>query len=204
MVMRKIFGHKKKTDGDASEAHAEESVPPEIEAADETAARAKPEPAAAPPAEPAKAEEAAPAAPEAATTTIKGTIPYHSSLLDRLLYMFNDPETASSIQGPDEFVLEFLAVGERFWIRKEANGPLQHGSGAIPDEDVYVRVSDSAVQQLLSAATFDEFSQAYMKHYKNPQAGSFVKVELRKDISSLNRVGYARVPLLKLLIGVKR
>ncbi len=204
MVMRKIFGHKKKTDGEVSEAHDEEPMPPEIQATDETATTEQPKPAAAPAAAPTPVVEPALAVSEAVTTTIKGTIPYHSSLLDRLLYMFKDSQTASSIQGPDEFVLEFLAVGERFWIRKEANGPVQHGSGAIPDEDVYVRVSDSAVQELLSAATFDEFSQAYLKHYKNPLAGSFIKVELRKDISSLNRVGYARIPLLKLLIGVKR
>jgi hypothetical protein len=43
-----------------------------------------------------------------------------------------------------------------------------------------------------------------MKYYKNPEAGKFVKIELRKDVNGLNRRGYARVPLLKLLIGMTR
>jgi hypothetical protein len=106
--------------------------------------------------------------------------------------------------GPDEFTIEFMAMGERFWIRKSANGPIEHGVGAIPDEDVFVRVSDSVTQELLSAETFDEFVKVYMEHYKNPGPGKFVKVELRKDVSSLNRMGYARVQLLKLIIGSVR
>ena len=92
-------------------------------------------------------------------------------------------------------------MGERFNVRKESLGEIAFGTGTAPDEDVFIRISNEAVKELLSAATFNEFVDIYMKYYKNPDGSKFVKIELRKDISSLNRRGYARVPLLKLLVG---
>ncbi|MHA2309847.1 MAG: hypothetical protein ACXADF_00035 [Candidatus Thorarchaeota archaeon] len=132
------------------------------------------------------------------------TIPYHSEITDRLQYMFNDSNIAANIEGPDEFTIEFMAMGERFNFIKEARGEVKYGTGTAPDEDVFIRISNDAVAELLSAPNFEEFRQVYMKYYKAPDAGKFVKIELRKDLVWMNRQGYARVPLLKLLVGQVR
>jgi hypothetical protein len=180
MVMRRIFGRKK--DDDEKDAKAESPTPEEIEG--ETGAEA--------------AEEAEDAPVEA------GTIPYHTSLTDRFKYMFDDPDISAGLEGTDEFFLEFMAMGERFWFAKKAKGEVEFGTGAVPDEDVYIRIGNDAVGDLLGASTFTEFQGFYMNYYKNPEAGKFVKINLRKDVNGLNRRGYARVPLLKLLIGMTR
>jgi hypothetical protein len=44
-------------------------------------------------------------------------IPYHDSIQDRLVYMLNDSKMADGLEGTHEFMLEFMAMGERFWIR---------------------------------------------------------------------------------------
>ncbi len=132
------------------------------------------------------------------------TIPYHSEITERLKYMFDDSNIAANIEGPDEFTIEFMAMGERFNFIKEARGDVKFGTGDAPDEDVFIRISNDAVAELLSAPNFEEFRQIYMKYYKSPDAGKFVKVELRKDLVWMNRHGYARVPLLKLLVGQVR
>ncbi len=184
MVMRRIFGRKK--DDDEKDAKDEsptpEETPGEIKLKTGEAA----------------AEEAEDAPVEA------GTIPYHTSLTDRFKYMFDDPDISAGLEGTDEFSLEFMAMGERFWFAKKAKGEVESGTGAVPDEDVYIRIGNDAVRDLLGASAFSEFQDFYMKYYKNPEASKFVKIELRKDISGLNRRGYARVPLLKLLIGMTR
>ena len=184
MVMRRIFGRKK--DDDEKDAKAKsptpEGTPEEIEV--ETGA--------------AVAEEAEDAPVEA------GTIPYHTSLTDRFKYMFDDPDISAGLEGTDEFYLEFMAMGERFWFAKKAKGEVESGMGAVSDEDVYIRIGNDAVGDLLGASTFSEFQGFYMKYYKTPESGKFVKIELRKDVNGLNRRGYARVPLLKLLIGMTR
>ncbi|MGY5852547.1 MAG: hypothetical protein RTU92_03175, partial [Candidatus Thorarchaeota archaeon] len=123
---------------------------------------------------------------------------------DRLMYLFNDPEISGSIEGPDEFCLEFMAMGERFRIEKESLGEIQVQTGAAPKHDAHIRIGNDVVQDLLSAATFKEFSDIFMQFYKAPEAGKFVKIEIREDVSNLNRRGYARVSLLKLLIGAAR
>ena len=132
------------------------------------------------------------------------TIPYHSEITDRLRYMFQDANIATNIEGPDEFTIEFMAMGERFNFIKEARGEVKFGTGTAPDEDVFIRISNDAVTELLSVPNFQEFRQIYMKYYRNPEAGKFVKIELRKDLVWMNRQGYARVPLLKLLVGQVR
>jgi hypothetical protein len=132
------------------------------------------------------------------------TIPYHSEITDRLKYMFQDSNIAANIEGPDEFTIEFMAMGERFNFIKEPRGEIKFGTGSAPDEDVFIRISNDAVAELLGAPNFEEFRQIYMKYYKNPDAGKFVKIELRKDLVWMNRQGYARVPLLKLLVGQLR
>lgn len=133
-----------------------------------------------------------------------GTIPYHNSIQDRLNYLLTDPEMASSIEAPDEFILEFMAMGERFSVSKKAMGSISIATGSASDEDVFIRIGNDVVQALLTAATFEEFSEIYLKYYKAPEPGMFVKIELRKQITDLNRRGYARVPALKLLIGAAR
>ncbi len=180
MVMRRIFGRKK--DDDEKDAKVESSISEEVEV--ETGEDA--------------AEEAEDAPVEA------GTIPYHSSLTDCFKYMFNDSDISAGLEGTDEFSLEFMAMGERFWFAKNAKGDVESGMGAVSDEDVYIRIGNDAVRDLLGASTFSEFQDFYMKYYKNPEASKFIKIELRKDVSGLNRRGYARVPLLKLLIGMTR
>ncbi len=145
--------------------------------------------------------------PEEETSTDEapsGTIPYHDSFQDRLNYLLTDTEMASSIEAPDEFILEFMAMGERFSVSKKPMGNVTIATGTAPDEDVFIRIGNEVVAELLSAATFPEFSQIYLKYYKAPEPGKFVKIELRKAITSLNRRGYARVPALKLLIGAAR
>jgi hypothetical protein len=132
------------------------------------------------------------------------TIPYHSEITDRLQYMFLDSNIAANIEGTDEFTIEFMAMGERFNFIKETRGEVKYGTGTAPDEDVFIRISNDAVAELLSAPNFEEFRQIYMKYYKSPDAGKFVKIELRKDLVWMNRQGYARVPLLKLLVGQVR
>ncbi|MHA1925008.1 MAG: hypothetical protein ACXABV_07535 [Candidatus Thorarchaeota archaeon] len=172
---------------------AEDAVPEEAAAPAEVAEEAaEPEPeVAAEPDEPFPVDGAA-------------TIPYHSEITDRLQYMFNDSNIAANIEGTDEFTIEFMAMGERFNFIKEARGEVKYGAGAAPDEDVFIRVSNDAVVELLSAPNFEEFRQIYMKYYRNPDSGKFVKIELRKDLVWMNRQGYARVPLLKLLVGQVR
>ncbi|MHA1484661.1 MAG: hypothetical protein ACTSPR_05020 [Candidatus Thorarchaeota archaeon] len=180
MVMRRIFGRKK--DDDEKDAKVESPASEEVEV--ETGADA--------------AEEEKDAPVEA------GTIPYHSSLIDRFTYMFDDPDISAGLEGTDEFFLEFMAMGERFWFAKKTKGAVESGMGAVSDEDVYIRIGNDAVGDLLGASTFSEFQDFYMKYYKNSEASKFIKIELRKDVSGLNRRGYARVPLLKLLIGMTR
>ncbi|MFW9847249.1 MAG: hypothetical protein ACFFD6_10900 [Candidatus Thorarchaeota archaeon] len=132
------------------------------------------------------------------------TIPYHSEITDRLKYMFHDANIAANIEGPDEFTIEFMAMGERFNFMKEARSDVKFGTGTAPDEDVFIRISNDAVAELLSAPNFEAFRQIYMRYYRNPEPGRFVKIELRKDLVWMNRQGYARVPLLKLLVGQVR
>ncbi|MGY5881722.1 MAG: hypothetical protein RTV31_15830 [Candidatus Thorarchaeota archaeon] len=132
------------------------------------------------------------------------TIPYHSEIQDRLMYMFNDSSMGSGIEGTDEFYIEFMAMGERFWIGKAPLGEIELKTGAMADQDAHVRIANDVVSDLLSAATFDEFTKIYLQYYKSAEAGKFVKIEVRKPITDLNRRGYARVPIMKLLIGSAR
>ncbi len=196
--MRKIFGRKKdekKQDADAEEieASSEDSVSMED--------TGEPEAEVAAPAAPEEVEAAAETAPSTGDST---TIPYHATFQDRLKYMLTEHPLASSIEAPDEFKLELMAMGERFTVVKKPMGDVALSTGAAPDEDVFIRVSNDAVSELLSAANFSEFSKLYLKYYKNAEPGKFVKIELRKPITDLNRRGYARVPALKLLIGAAR
>jgi hypothetical protein len=154
--------------------------------------------------EPTKEE---PAATEVAVEVTEGrgdTIPYHDSIQDRLVYMLNDPKMADGLEGTHEFELEFMAMGERFWIGKAPLGEIQTKVGKADDEDAHIRISNDAVSELLNAATFSDFSRLYLKYYKTSEAGKFIKIEARKPISDMNRRGYARVPVLKLLIGAAR
>ncbi|MFW9799246.1 MAG: hypothetical protein ACFFD9_02330 [Candidatus Thorarchaeota archaeon] len=163
-----------------------------------------PEPEPEPEQEP-EVEEAVPEAEAEPTPARPGdTIPNHSDFTERLKYLFANPTAAAGMEGPDEFALEFMAMGERFNIKKQAHGEVSFGTGSVPEEDVFVRISNSTVAELLSAPTFVDFSKIYIRHYRKPDAGKFVKIELRKDISSMNRRGYARVPILKLLVGQMR
>jgi hypothetical protein len=132
------------------------------------------------------------------------TIPYHDSIQDRLVYMLNDPKMADGLEGTHEFTLEFMAMGERFWIAKAPLGEIETKVGKAADEDAHIRISNDAVGELLNAATFSHFSELYLKFYKTSDAGKFIKIEARKPISDMNRRGYARVPVLKLLIGAAR
>ena len=151
--------------------------------------------------------EEEPAATEVAAEVPEGrgdTIPYHDSIQDRLVYMLNDPKMADGLEGTHEFELEFMAMGERFWIGKAPLGEIQTKVGTADDEDAHIRISNDAVSELLNAATFADFSRLYLKYYKTSEAGKFIKIEARKPISDMNRRGYARVPVLKLLIGAAR
>ena len=141
---------------------------------------------------------------EEVSVAVGGTLPYHATFQDRLKYMFADPEIGAGIEAPDSFMLEFMAEGERFYLQKPSMGEFSITTGKAPDEDAFIRISNDVMKVLLSAATFSEFSDTYMKYYKNADAGMFVKIELRKDITALNRRGYARVPVLRVLIGAIR
>ncbi len=132
------------------------------------------------------------------------TIPYHSEIQERLMFMFNDSSIGAGIEGTDEFYIEFMAMGERFWIGKAPLGDIEIKTGAMTDQDAHVRIANDVVSDLLSAANFSEFSKIYLQYYKSAEAGKFVKIEVRKPITDLNRRGYARVPIMKLLIGSAR
>ncbi|TFG09325.1 hypothetical protein EU538_05405 [Candidatus Thorarchaeota archaeon] len=195
MVLRRIFGRKK----DDEDEEAEEAVEKETEAEEAVEG-----PEAASEVEEETEEATEETAQEEAIVKVGGTIPYHSAFLERLEYMFNDDEIAADMENTDSFALEFMVLGERIWVRKPEMGDVEVGTGAVSDEDAHIRISNETAQELLGAANFEEFSDIYLEHYKNPQPGKFVKITLRKDISNLNRRGYARVPLLKLLIGAVR
>ncbi|MHA1772281.1 MAG: hypothetical protein ACTSYL_00700 [Candidatus Thorarchaeota archaeon] len=204
MVMRRLFGRKKDEEEEKDEKEEisestgdELTEEPATEAAEEIEAPAEAMEEAEAPAE----ETAEPAVERVRRAE---TIPYHDSLPRRLKYLLEESPIASTIEGPDEFSIELMASGERTWIKKASNGPLEYGTGAIPDEDVFIRVSDDVVSELLNAPTFEEFSRIYMQFYRNSEPGKYVKIELRKSISDLNRRGYARVPVLKLLVGAVR
>lgn len=177
----------------------EEPVSEEPDVEPEHESEPEPEPEPEPEVEP---EEAEPE--EAAPMDLGATLPYHSEFTERLKYLFEDPTAAAGMEGPDEFALEFMAMGERFYVAKEANDEIKYGTGSAPDEDVYIRIANDTVAELLSAGTFASFSKIYIRDYRKPDAGKFVKIELRKDITGMNRRGYARIPLLKLLIGQAR
>ena len=202
--MRRFFG-RKKSDEEKVKEEEEETAAEEQDAAETAAAT---EPSAEAPAESVEGSTAAPPTDETEPPVERvrqaETIPYHDSLPKRLRYLLEESSIASTIEGPDEFSIELMASGERTWIKKNANGPIEYGSGAVPDEDVFIRVSDDVVSELLNASTFEEFSKIYMQYYRNSGPGKYVKIELRKAISDLNRRGYARVPLLKLLVGAAR
>lgn len=148
-----------------------------------------------------------PAATEVSEPVPEGrgdTIPYHDSIQDRLVYMLNDAKMADGLEGTHEFTLEFMAMGERFWIGKPALGDIETKVGKVADEDAHIRISNDTVSDLLTAATFSDFSRIYLQYYKSSEGGKFIKIETRKPITDLNRQGYARVPILKLLIGAAR
>ena len=195
-MMRKIFGRKK--DEKKEEADDVEESPEDSVSMEDTS---EPEAEVAAPAAPEEVEDAADIAP---STGASATIPYHATFQDRLKYMLTEDPLASSIEAPDEFRLELMAMGERFTVVKKSMGEVELSTGTAPDEDVFIRVSNDAVSELLSAANFSEFSKLYLKYYKNAEPGKFVKIELRKPITDLNRRGYARIPALKLLIGAAR
>ncbi|MFW9768925.1 MAG: hypothetical protein ACFFF9_13290 [Candidatus Thorarchaeota archaeon] len=191
------FFRRKKKDEEKTEAKPEEEAPAVEEPAVEPAVEA----------EPAEVAEEEPAASEVAEPIPEGRgdiIPYHDSIQDRLVYMLNDEKMADGLEGTHEFTLEFMAMGERFWIGKAALGNIETKVGKATDEDAHIRISNDSVSDLLAAATFTEFSRIYLKHYKTSEAGRFIKIETRKPIIDLNRKGYARVPILKLLIGAAR
>ncbi len=195
-MMRKFFG-RKKDDEEKKDEEAEvvEEVPEETPA----------EPVEETTEETAEVEEEVPEDAEAPSTDgLTVTIPYHATIQDRLNYMLTEPPLNQTIEAPDEFKLEFMAMGERFMVSKKPMGEIEIATGAAPDEDVFIRIGNDVVSELLSAASFSEFSVLYLKYYKNPEPGKFVKIELRKPITELNRRGYARVPTLKLLIGAAR
>ena len=190
--MRKFFGRKK--DDDEEKEETEEVV-------EETPTDPVEEPVEAPvEVEEEVPEEVEAPSPEGDTVTM----PYHATIQDRLKYMLTEPPLNQSIEAPDEFMLEFMAMGERFMVAKKPMGEIEIATGAAPDEDVFIRIGNDVVTELLSAASFSEFSVLYLKYYKNPEPGKFVKIELRKPITELNRRGYARVSTLKLLIGAAR
>ena len=195
--IKKLLGREEEKEAaKAEEAPAAEEAVPEAEAAEVAEGAVEPESELEPEIE-AELDEAFPVDGAA-------TIPYHSEITDRLKYMFHDANIAANIEGPDEFTIEFMAMGERFNFIKDARGEVKFNTGAAPDEDVFIRISNDAVAELLSAPNFEEFRQIYMKYYRRPEAGRFVKIELRKDLVWMNRQGYARVPLLKLLVGQVR
>ncbi len=141
---------------------------------------------------------------EARRAPLGDTIPYHSTLQDRLIYLFGDAEVARGIEAPDSFCIEFMAMGERFRLEKPSMGDVQVKTGAARDSDVFIRIANEVVSELLSASDFSEFSDIFMRYYRSPEPDRYVKVELRKDITDMNRRGYARVPILKLLAGSLR
>jgi len=206
MVRRKLFGRgKKETDEESTEEVVEEkeTEEPTWELPKEGTAK---EPV---PELPKEKTVKVPDVLETKAAEVKvleksGTIPYHKSLPDRFKYMFGDSGIVAGMENTDEFLLAFMAMGERFKIEKKAMGGVQIETGTAYDEDAFIRISNDAVSELLSCVTFKDFSDTYMRYYRNAEPGKFVKIELRSDISSLNRRGFARVPLLKLLIGAAR
>ncbi len=202
--IRKFLGRDEEKEDEKAAVEEEPSTeaPPAAVPAEPEVRAPEPEPEPEPKPE---VEEAEPEAEDEPTPARPGdTIPYHSEFPERLKYLFADPTAAAGMEGPDEFALEFIAMGERFNVKKQAHGEVSFGTGTVPEEDVFVRISNSTVAELLSAPTFADFSKVYIHHYRKPDAGKFVKIELRKDISSMNRRGYARVPILKLLVGQMR
>ncbi len=193
-MIRRIFGRKK----DEDEEEVEETKTEEKKSTSEDATES----------EPVESEEQeSPRGAESPVEDIEipsSTMPYHDTIQNRLLYLFTEPEFAEYIEAPDEFLLEFMAMGERFAVLKKSMENVEISSGAVPDEDAFIRIGNDVVDELLSASNFDEFSDIYLKYYKNPEPGKFVKIEMRKAITALSRKGYNRVPALKLLIGATR
>ncbi|MFW9808263.1 MAG: hypothetical protein ACFFE6_02690 [Candidatus Thorarchaeota archaeon] len=193
--MSRFFRRKKKDEEKADPEPVEEPAAEiEVEASPETDL---------PTEEPTVTETAEPA-PEPIPEGRGDTIPYHDSIMDRLVYMLHDSVMADGLEGTHEFMLEFMAMGERFWIGKVPLGEIESKVGKAADEDAHIRISNDSVSDLLSASTFSEFSKIYLQHYKTSEAGKFIKIEIRKPIIDLNRKGFARVPVLKLLIGAAR
>lgn len=199
-MVRKIFGRRKKETEEEEESLDEKFDSREIE-------ESYTPPPSEPPIEvtPTSTEKLATVGAKESKPPERGvTIPYHNSLPDRLKYFFDDSSVVRGLENTDEFMLAFMAMGERFKVEKKALGPIKVEFGMTHDEDAFIRVSNDAVTELLSAATFKEFSDIYIRYYRNAGPGKFVKIELREDISSLNKQGFARVPILKLLIGAAR
>lgn len=191
--MSRFFRRKKKDDREA------EPEPEEVAAADVEA-----KPVIETQIEPVEEEPSTTEVSEPMPEGREDTIPYHDSIQDRLVYMLKDPVMADGLEGTHEFMLEFMAMGERFWIAKAPLGDIETKIGTAADEDAHIRISNDAANELLNASTFSQFSQIYLKYYKKSDAGKFIKIEARKPITDLNRRGYARVPVLKLLIGAAR
>jgi hypothetical protein len=205
MVLRRILGRKKDEDEDKKDdaevveesveaeevVEAEETETPE----EDTTEITEEEPF---------VEESVEDTVEVTDTAVAGTLPYHDSFKDRLMYLINETAISSTIEAPDSFCLEFMAMGERFTFEKESMGDIEIKSGTAKNTDVHIRIANDTINDLLSASTYDEFKEIFLNFYRNPEAGRFVKIEMYEDVSNLNRRGYARVPLLKLLIGAAR
>ena len=132
--MSRFFRRKKKDEEKAESEPEEETAVETVETA-ETAT------------EPEVTEEE-PAATEVSEPVPEGrgdTIPYHDSIQDRIVYMLNDPRMADGLEGTHEFELEFMAMGERFWISKAPLGEIETKVGKAADEDAHIRISNEAV-----------------------------------------------------------
>ncbi len=202
MVLRRLLGKKKDDEEDKDDSTEVAKETEVVSEAEETEDIAEVETEIA--GEPAEVIEEPVEVIEEPDTIVSGTIPYHDTLQDRLMYLLKETAISSTIEGPDSFCLEFMAMGERFVIEKPSMGNIEMKSGSAKGNDAHIRISNDTVSDLLSASTYNEFKSIFMNFYKNPEAGKFVKIEMYEDVSNLNRRGYARVPLLKLLIGAAR
>lgn len=122
------------------------------------------------------------------------------TIQEKIAELMNLPENLNPIPAPATFKIQFLAGGDAFYIIKEELKHPHIEPSRTRAEDVFIRISNAVVDELLEAPDFDTFNEIFRKYAKSQTADHYVKVDIRTDIFELNKKGFASSPFLKMLV----
>ncbi len=122
------------------------------------------------------------------------------TIQEKINEFMNLPENLDPIPAPVSFKIQFLAGGDAFFIIKEELKQPHIEPSRTRGEDVFIRISEAVVEELVEAPDFNTFNEIFRKYAKSQTADHYVKVDIRTDIFELNKKGFAKSPFLKMLV----